>query len=371
MEQLLFDYTLRTVALGAALLGAVSGTLGTFAVLRRQSLLGDAISHAALPGIGLAFLLTGSKLPLVLVVGAALAGWCATALIMAITTASRVKYDSALGLVLSVFFGVGLVILTAIQKMPNANQAGLEAFLFGQAAALIERDVATMAILGGIVLTVAALFWKEFKLLSFNPDFGRALGLPMRYMDILLTALLVVSIVIGLQMVGVVLMSAMIIAPAAAARQWTNRLGRMTLISMGLGALAGVVGALISTSAKNLPTGPVIVLCISGLVLGSVFFAPNRGVVLRAIRQRMDNTRFRREAILLDLYQLGRQHATYEYPHAEATLAATHPGYGRLRAQLRKLATSGLVRPVGKNEWVLTSKGIEESERLRHECNQR
>ena len=277
MEELFTDYTLRTVALGAALLGAVSGALGTFAVLRKQSLLGDAISHAALPGIGLAFLLTGTKSSLILVLGAALAGWCGTLVIMAITSTSRIKYDSALGLVLSVFFGAGLVILTIIQKMPNANQAGLDAFLFGQAAALVERDILTMAVIGSLTLLVVAMFWKEFKLLAFNPDFGRALGLPMRKMDILLTGLLVVAIVSGLQMVGVVLMSAMIIAPAAAARQWTNRLAPMTLISMGFGALAGIGGALVSTSGAKLPTGPVIVLCISAVVVFSVLFAPNRG----------------------------------------------------------------------------------------------
>ncbi len=370
MDQLFTDYTLRTVALGAALLGAVSGTLGTFAVLRKQSLLGDAISHAALPGIGLAFLLTGSKIPLVLMIGAALAGWCATALVMAITGVTRVKYDSALGLVLSVFFGVGLVILTVIQKMPNANQAGLDAFLFGQAAALVEQDVLTMAGLGGVALLLAALFWKEFQLLAFNVDFGRSLGLPMRRLDILLTALLVIAIVIGLQTVGVVLMSAMIVAPAAAARQWTDRLGKMVLLAMGFGALAGVVGALISTSTAHLPTGPTIVLTISGIVAFSMLFAPRRGLILRAVRHRLSNTRFKREAVLLDLYQLAQQHATFEHPHPEATLMAMQPGSGSLRAQFKVLADQGLIRPAGKHEWALTLQGMAECERLRRERNQ-
>ncbi len=370
MEELLTDYTLRTVALGAGLLGVVSGALGTFAVLRRQSLLGDAISHAALPGIGLAFLLTGSKLPLVLMIGAALAGWCATALVMAITGTTRVKYDSALGLVLSVFFGAGLVILTVIQKLPDANQAGLDAFLFGQAAALVERDVVTMAALGGVSLLMVALFWKEFKLLAFNEDFGRSLGLPMRQLDLLLTTLLVIAIVIGLQTVGVVLMSAMIIAPAAAARQWTDRLGYMVLIAMGAGALSGVAGALVSTSAARLPTGPTIVLCISGVVVVSMLFAPNRGLALRALRHRTSNTRLQREATLLDLYQLARQHAAQDHPHAEATLVAMQPGAGSLRRQLRALAELGLIRPVGKHEWALTPEGIAESRRLYSERNQ-
>ncbi len=358
MEQLFTDYTLRTVALGAALLGAVSGALGTFAVLRRQSLLGDAISHAALPGIGLAFLVTGSKLPLVLMVGAALAGWLATALVIVITGASRVKYDSALGLVLSVFFGAGLVILTAIQKMPNAQQAGLEAFLFGQAAALVERDLATMSALGGVALLVAALLWKEFKVLAFDEDFGRSLGLPMRPLDFILTTLLVIAIVTGLQTVGVVLMSAMIVAPAAAARQWTNRLGRMVLIAMGFGIISGVAGAVISTSTARLPTGPTIVLCISGVVVVSILFAPGRGLIVRAIRHQLRSTRFQREAILMDLYQLALQHHRRDHPHAEAALQAMQPGGGKLRSQLKTLAAQGLVRQAGKQQWALTSKGI-------------
>ena len=245
-QQLFTDYTLRTVALGAATLGAVSGALGTYAVLRRQSLLGDAISHAALPGIALAFLLTGSKLPLVLMLGAALAGWLATLLVMAVVSTTRIKYDSALGLMLSVFFGFGLVLLTFIQKLPNANQAGLDTFLFGQAAALVQRDVVTMAGLGGVALLAMGCFWKEFKLLSFDAEFGKSLGFPVRWLDVGLTTLLVIAIVIGLQTVGVVLMSAMIIAPPAAARQWTDRLGLMVMLSMLFGALAGVSGALLS-----------------------------------------------------------------------------------------------------------------------------
>ena len=213
------DYTLRQVAMGAAMLGAVNGVLGSFAVLRRQSLLGDGISHAALPGIALAFLVTGSKSSLGLLLGAAAAGWVGTLLLMGIVKNTRVKYDTALGLVLSVFFGFGLVLLTYIQKMPVASQAGLDKFLFGQAATLLRKDVVTIGVLGGIVLAFLLVFWKEFKLLSFDPDFALSLGFPVRMLDILLTTLLVVSIVIGLQTVGVVLMSAMVVAPAAAARQ--------------------------------------------------------------------------------------------------------------------------------------------------------
>ena len=279
------DYTLIVVAIGAALLGAVSGALGTYAVLRRQSLLGDAISHAALPGIAIAFLLTGSKTPLILVIGAALSGWLSTLLILAIVRLTRIKYDSALGIILSTFFGFGLVLHTFIQRSGNANQAGLDTFLFGQAASLLERDVITIGAIGGVGLIIMLVFWKELKLLVFDEGFAASVGFPIRALDTLLTSLLVVAIVLGLQAVGAVLMSAMLVAPAVAARQWTDRLGVMVFLAACFGAVAGVSGTVISSSASRIPTGPTIVLCATGVVLLSIAFAPNRGLLWDAFRQ--------------------------------------------------------------------------------------
>jgi manganese/zinc/iron transport system permease protein len=279
LTMLFTDYTLRTIMLGMTVLGVASGVLGSFAMLRRQSLLGDAISHAALPGVVLAFLLTRSKAPLALVIGAAISGWLATLVMSAIIRHSRIKEDSALGLVLSVFFGLGLMLLTFTQRLPDARQAGLDHFLFGQAAAMLEEDILVMAGLGGLAVLVVALFWKEFKLLSFDPAFGASLGLPVRFFDGLLATLLTIAIVIGLQSVGVVLMSAMIVAPAAAARQWTDRFGRMVALSAFFGALAGISGAWISSLSHGLSTGPTVVLCASAIVLFSLLFAPKRGVV--------------------------------------------------------------------------------------------
>jgi manganese/zinc/iron transport system permease protein len=279
LHDLVFDYTLRTVALGAAVIGIVAGALGAFAVLRRQSLVGDAMSHAALPGIAIAYLITGEKSNMVLLTGAAIAGWLATLAVLGIVRTSRVKFDSALGLVLSVFFGFGLMLLTYIQRQPDASQAGLDKFLFGQAATIIQSEVENMAIVGAVALGILLLLWKSFKLLSFDSDFAATIGFPVRALDILLTTLIVVAIVLGLQAVGVVLMSAMIVAPAAAARQWTNRLGVMVLLSAVFGALAGVSGATISSTQTHLPTGPVIVVCVSAIVLFSLCFAPNRGLL--------------------------------------------------------------------------------------------
>jgi manganese/zinc/iron transport system permease protein len=362
-SDLFYDYTLRTIALGSAILGIVSGALGSYAVLRKQSLLGDAMSHAALPGIALAFLLTGSKMPLVLIVGAALAGWVATLFIMSIVNSTRVKYDTALGMVLSVFFGLGLVLLTVIQKRPDATQAGLDKFLFGQAAALLERDVVTMGILGASVILITVLFWKEFKLISFDPDFASTLGFPVRLLDILLTTLIVIAIVLGLQTVGVVLMSAMIVAPAASARQWTDRLGLMIILSAFFGALAGISGALLSASVPRLPTGPTIVVSVSVIVIVSMLFAPRRGILWSWWRERRQRGRLRLEGILEDLYSLALDHEDPEHAHSLSVLKLMSAGKGGVEKSLEILGDRGLVRAVGPGEWALTKAGIEAAER--------
>jgi manganese/zinc/iron transport system permease protein len=361
LNQLFFDYTLRTVALGSAALGIVSGALGSFAVLRKQSLLGDAISHAALPGVVLAFLITRSKAPLVLVIGAGLAGWVATLWIITIIKRTRIKEDAALGIVLSVFFGLGMMLLTYTQRLPDARQAGLDQFLFGQAAALLERDVITMAVLGAVALLLMSFFWKEFKLLAFDRDFGHSLGFPMGRLDILLTTLLVIAIVIGLQAVGVVLMSAMVVAPAAAARQWTDRLGVMVVLAAFFGALAGVTGTIISTTGQGLSTGPTIVLSASAIVLLSMLFAPNRGLVFRAVQRSFNRRQLRMDAVLGDLYQLASQHDEHNHPHSIEVLRAMNFGRGGVLRSLQELERRGWVYQEGATGWVLTEQGAQQA----------
>jgi manganese/zinc/iron transport system permease protein len=299
------SFTARNVMLGAALLGVTGGTLGSFTFLRRQSLLGDALAHATLPGICLAFLLSGSKAPLPLFVGALLAGLVGALTILATVRWSRVKEDSALGIVLSVFFGLGIVLLTYIQKLPTGNQSGLDKFLFGQAATLMAEDVRLMAILSALVLGTLALVYKELKILAFDREYGASLGLPMRSLEVLLTLLLVVVVVVGLQTVGVVLIVATLVTPAAAARQWTDRLGTMILLSAAIGAGSGIAGALTSASVARLPTGPVIVLIVSAALVVSLLFAPRRGFLWSLVRERRVRARIRRENLLKDLYRVG------------------------------------------------------------------
>ncbi len=363
----LLDYTVRNVALGSAILGFVGGGLGSFALLRRQSLLGDAVSHAALPGIVLAFLVTGSKEPWVLLLGAAIVGWLGSFLILGMMRSARMHSDSAQGIVLSVFFGFGLVLLTHSQKSPNASQAGLEKFLFGQAAALMSSDILFMTVIGSISFFVVLLFWKEFKLLSFDPGFSAVQGVPVRLLEMVLNGILVLAIVIGLQSVGVVLMSAMLVAPAAAARQWSRTLGQMVWLSSFFGALSGVAGAMLSSSLRNLPTGPAIVLFLAVVLLFSLLAAPQRGMVARFVRRRHNKSRFAVDAILLDLYELSLHHDDYRYGHSLSTLEVIRGREEGVIRGLEVLEEQGYAARDSKGLWLLTLQGYEQAQKMQRE----
>ena len=349
------DYTLRTITLGTAVLGGVTGMLGSFAVLRKQSLLGDAISHAALPGIAIAFLITDSKDSNVLLIGALISGLIGTLWIRGITTKTHLKSDTALGLILSVFFGFGMLLLTFIQKQPNANQAGLDKYLFGQAATLVESDVWLMSIVTGLCLIVLLLFWKEFKILLFDKDYAQTLGFNTKFIDLLITSFIVLAIVLGLQTVGVVLMSAMLLAPAAAARQWTNSLGLMVFLAAILGASAGVFGTAISSTQNNLSTGPVIVLVASVFVLFSFIFSPSRGLLFKQIRLIKNRNDLEFQKTLAFMYHIIEDHEDSSHPHAIKILN-NFQGYSR--KGLRQLVSKNYVTLHG-NMWSLTPAGVE------------
>lgn len=362
------DYTLRTITLGTTILGGVTGMLGSFAVLRKQSLLGDAISHAALPGIALSFLITGSKDTHILLIGALISGLLGTFWIRGITTKTHLKSDTALGLILSVFFGFGILLLTFIQKQPNANQAGLDKYLFGQAATLVESDVWLMSIVTGLCLIVLLLFWKEFKILLFDKDYAHTLGFNTKLIDVLITSFIVLAIVLGLQTVGVVLMSAMLLAPAAAARQWTNSLGLMVFLAAILGASAGVFGTAISSTQNNLSTGPVIVLVASVFVLSSFIFSPKRGLLFKQIRLIKNRDDLELQKTLAFMYHIVEDHEDISHPHAIKILNNLR-GYSR--KALRKLINKKYVEVHGEM-WSLTPKGVEAAtnmynQNLKHE----
>ncbi|GAA4966660.1 iron chelate uptake ABC transporter family permease subunit [Algibacter aquimarinus] len=348
------DYTLRTITLGTAILGAVCGMLGSFAVLRKQSLLGDAISHAALPGIAIAFLITGTKDSNTLLLGALVSGLIGTFWIRGIIKKTHLKSDTALGLILSLFFGFGMLLLTFIQKQPNANQAGLDKYLFGQAATLLESDVWMMATVTGICLFVLLLFWKEFKILLFDADYTKTLGFNTKFIDILITSFIVLAIVLGLQTVGVVLMSAMLLAPAAAARQWTNSLGKMVMIASVFGAFSGVFGTAISASQNNLSTGPVIVIVAGVFVLFSFVFSPSRGLLFKQIRFIKNRRDLQLHKTLAFMYNIVESHDNISHPHAIKIL---NNFQGYTKNTLKKLVDKNYVILNG-SDWSLTDEGF-------------
>ncbi|WP_196889969.1 metal ABC transporter permease [Aureivirga sp. CE67] len=359
------DYTLRTITLGTALLGAICGMLGSFAVLRKQSLLGDAISHAALPGIAIAFLIHGAKNSFYFLIGALVSGLLGTFWIKGITKRTHLKSDTALGLVLSLFFGFGMLLLTYIQKQENANQAGLDKYLFGQAATLMESDVWILAGVTGISLLILLFFWKEFKILLFDPEYTKTLGFNTRIIDILITTFMVLAIVLGLQTVGVVLMSAMLLAPAAAARQWTNHLWKMIVIAAVFGALSGIIGTGISATQNNLSTGPVIVLVAAVFVLFSFIFAPSRGLLFRQIRFMKNRNNLKLHKTLSVMYEIAKTHKNFKHPH-KIKILNNFQGFSR--KSLKKMEAYQWIELNGQM-WNLTDKGYHKAINLYNQQN--
>ena len=276
---ILQSYTTQMVLLGTALLGLASGIAGTFAVLRKESLIGDGLSHAALPGVVIAFLLTGIKDIEVLIAGAALSSIAAAWLITITVENSKIKFDGALATILSAFFGLGMVLLTYVQSLNNAGQAGLSKFIFGQAATILARDVYITSAAALIIIVLTALFWKELKLISFDVEYAKTLQIPVTFTLILYRSLLIMTIIIGIQSVGAILISSLLIAPSVGARQWTNKLGTMCILAGFFGMVSAIGGTIWSTTVQKLPTGPAIIVILSVIVLLSLIFAPNRGIL--------------------------------------------------------------------------------------------
>lgn len=289
---LLKQYNTRLVLLGTTLLGIGAGTVGTFMLLRRRSLIGDVVSHASLPGIALAFLAaelihpgTGRSLPS-LMLGALAAGLLGVLCTMTITRFSRIKEDAALAIVLSVFFGAGIALFTVIQKLPTGQIAGLQRFIYGQTAAMSAADVRWIATSSTVVVFVSILFFKEFGILCFDEEFGRSQGWPTVGLDLALMGLVVTMSIIGLQSVGLLLVVAMLIIPAAAARFWTERLGPMTIIAAFCGGTSAWLGGVVSSLFSRFSAGAVIVLVGSLCFGGSLLLGTRRGLLPRWLAQR-------------------------------------------------------------------------------------
>ncbi len=298
------NYTLFVIVLATLFLGVVNGVLGVFTVLKRQALVGDALSHATLPGVVLAFMFSGVKDMWVLLIGAALSSLIAMLLIEGIKRVSKTKDDALLSLILASFFGVGQVLLMLVQSGGNSQASGLESFIFGQAATMLMSDVYLIAGVALFVIFIIVLFYKELKLFVFNPKYFYSLGFSSLFMSGLLTTLTVLVVTISIRTVGVILMSAFLIAPSVSSRQWSNRLLNNLVLAGIFGVIAGVGGSLISAQVTNLPTGPVIVVFLSLIVVVSLLFAPRRGIIFSSLQLQRHKRALAKYYQLIHLYEV-------------------------------------------------------------------
>ena len=302
------DYNTRVVVVGTTLLGLAAGLIGTFLVLRKRALLSDALSHATLPGIALAFiivtLLTGNGKQLIaLIIGAAVFAVFGTISVMLIQRFSRLKDDAALGIVLSVYFGLGIALIGMATRMDAGNAAGLSSFIYGKTASMLFSDALLIAITALVAAIACLLFFKEFSLLCFDADYGRTQGWPVTRLDLLMMTLVVLVTVIGLQAVGLILVVALLIIPAASARFWTHRLQSLLGLSGLFGGLSGFLGSGISALLVNLPAGAVIVLVASFFFVISMIFGSTRGLLRLGLGRLRLRRKIMNENLLRDLHE--------------------------------------------------------------------
>jgi len=356
------QYNTLLVIAGTGLLGLSAGVIGAFAVLRRRALMGDALSHAALPGLCIAFMLYGERNFLVFMIGAVISGVIGVLCVSLLRHHTRIKEDAAIGLVLSVFYGAGIVLLSIIQRQRNGQQAGLESYLFGQTASMVMQDLATIIGVTLLTLLILLLFYKEFKILSFDREFAAVQGWPTLFLDLAMMVLLVITTVAGLPAVGVVLMAALLIIPGVSARFWTDRLDKLLLLAGLFGLLSGVIGTLLSDKLDDLPAGPVIVLSGSIIFFLSMLFAPRRGVISRVLQHLALRGRVARQNLLRSFYELSEPDLPALKTVSTEALVH-HRGWtlGEVKRLLNSAQAEKQIEPVGASDahqWRLTAAGL-------------
>lgn len=358
------DYNTRIVVIGTTLLGVAAGVIGTFAYLRKRALMGDALSHATLPGIAVAFILLGTKSLPLLLIGAAVSGVVGVIAVIALRAVPRIREDAAIGIVLSVFFGFGMVLFSYVQQMKTGNEAGLAGFIYGKAAAMIARDAWLIAGAAALVVLVTAALFKEFRLVCFDAPYGAALGYPVVLVDLLMMFLVVLTTVVGLQAVGLILIVALLIIPAAAARFWTDRLVTMTVIAGLFGAMSGYFGSACSALLPRLPTGAVIVLWAGTMFLMSMFAAPRRGIVAAAIRRWRVRGNVALEHVLRALAEIEEARGARTVVSRSDLLTLRRWPSWELRRGLRDARRGGRIERVAPDGVRLSETGREEAGRL-------
>ncbi|WP_323771449.1 metal ABC transporter permease [Antarctobacter sp.] len=338
-------YNAALVAVGATLLGFAAGAAGTFLFLRKRALVSDAVAHATLPGVGLAFIIMVSlggdgRNLLGLLAGSAVTAGIGLLAVEWMARRTRLSEDAAIGAVLSVFFGLGIVILTVIQTMGSGRQAGLESFLLGSTAGMLFQDAVVIAVGGSLAVLATWIMRRPMTLVAFDAEYAAANGVNVPAVDRLMMGLVMAVTVIGLKIVGLILIVALLIIPPVTARFWTERSNSVIWFAGALGGLSGYLGAALSASAPDLPTGPIIVLVSAALFLLSLFFAPVRGVAAAVFRHRRFQRRVHRRQGLLALARREPIHdeLTLRVLRAEGLIRADGVATETGRAQAAKIA---------------------------------
>jgi len=372
---LLRDYNTRLVVICTILLGCACGLMGGFLLLSKRSLMGDTLSHATLPGVGIAFIMSvafgleGKSLP-ILLLGAALSGIIGCLAVLFIRNHSRIKEDAAMGIVLSVFFGAGVAVLSVAQTIPEGSAAGLESFIYGKTASMVEGDFRIIIAVTVSVILLSVLFFKEFRLLCFDESYAAAQGWPVRWLDALLLALVTLVTVAGLQAVGLILIIAFLITPAAAARFWSERLDSMLILSAVIGALSGWLGASISAFFPRMPAGALIVLVAAICFLFSMLFGSARGVFVRFIRQEHLKRKVGRQHLLRALYEIieadreGSEDVSIRPVAFRQVRGRRSWSDAQLKRCIRQAYQDGLIREQEGEEITLTDAGFWEAAKV-------
>lgn len=366
---LLQDYNTRIVLCGTMILGVASGVVGALMLLRKRALVADVASHAALPGIGAAYLImeafrpdSGRWMP-GLLLGATISATCGLLFAQGMRHIRRIKEDAALAITLSLFFGMGVVLLTWIQSLPTGHAAGLNEFIFGKAAALLSSDITGIAIAAVIAVSVVALLRKEFCLLCFDAEYAHAGGWPVTGLDLLLTALVIVITVVGMQSVGLLLVVALMVLPPTAARFWTDRFEPLVWFSGGFGGAAAALGVLLSALIPKFAAGAVIVLSGTFLFTISFLFGSQRGLWWRYQAMSAAQRQIAIDDLLRACYeilepQLGSMDELTENPLTQAALLETRRwSLKRLRPMLHRAELADLLRRDSQGNWRLTADG--------------
>lgn len=366
----LADYNTRVVMFGTVCLGIAGGVIGVFLLLRGRALLADAVGHAALPGVAGMFLILlaaggpARSFPL-LMVGALLSGLMGMGCVALITRLTRISQDAALGIVLSVFFGFGAVLLSVVQKTRGAPAAGLNHFIYGRTASMIRSDALLIGVAALVIIISALLLYKEFRLITFDPAYAAGEGWPVHRLDLFLMALVVAITVLGLQAVGIVLVIAILVIPAAAARFWTDRLWKMILVSALTGATGGYVGTAISAVAPRLPAGAVIVTVLGTIFLASILFGTRRGIIVRVLEQRRQVRKTLSQNLLRVLFEC-REEGESRTAEEQLLYLSQARGWSPrfLKRALRRLQRGGMIYRIPEGPWHFTERGWLEAMRV-------